>query len=76
MKSNKNNWLSGAVAMAIGLTCCGGSLWGEVVDFEDLTLEPESAWNGADGSGWFTSGGLSFDNVFTDWGGGWFSWEG
>lgn len=44
-----------------------------VIDFEDLTLTPESYWNGSDGSGSFTSGGATFNNNYnTDWG----SWDG
>ncbi len=46
------------------------------VDFEELTLESESHWNGSDGSGQFTSGYLTFYNSFTDWGGGATSWNG
>jgi hypothetical protein len=33
-------------------------------------------FNGSDGAGGFTSGGLNFRNSFTDWGGGWTSWDG
>ena len=47
-----------------------------VSDFENLTLAPESAWNGSDGSGGFSSGNAYFGNVFTDWGGGFTSWDG
>jgi hypothetical protein len=47
-----------------------------VVNFEELTLEPESHWNGSDGSGYFTSGYLKFYNTFEDWGGGMTSWNG
>lgn len=47
-----------------------------VADFEDLTLAPESCWNGSDGSGGFTSGQARLSNIFTDWGGGVTSWEG
>ncbi|MBN1126075.1 MAG: DUF4465 domain-containing protein [Sedimentisphaerales bacterium] len=45
-------------------------------DFEDLSLRPESYWNGQDGSGGFVSGMGYFNNSFTDWGGGVTSWEG
>jgi hypothetical protein len=38
----------------------------EVADFEALTLDAESYWNGADGSGGFTSGGASFNNFYDD----------
>ena len=45
-------------------------------DFDDLSLSPESYWNGSGGLGGFTSGSASFNNTFTDWGGGFTSWEG
>ena len=45
-------------------------------DFDDLSLPPDSYWNGSDGSGGFSSGWASFNNSFTDWGGGVTSWEG
>ncbi len=39
-----------------------------VATFEDLTLTPESHWNGVDGSGEFTSGSASFNNLYNaDW---------
>ena len=48
--------------------------------FEDAdiggALAAESYWNGSDDSGGFDSGILSFNNSFTDWGGGWTSWDG
>lgn len=44
-----------------------------VSDFEDLSLDPETFWNGSDASGFFKSGGVNFHNVYdTDW----FSWHG
>lgn len=36
------------------------------IDFEDLVLEPESHWNGSDGSGFFTCGYLKFYNDFEE----------
>jgi len=44
--------------------------------FDDLTLAPNSYWNGSDGSAMFTSGDTLFTNGFTDWGGGFTSWDG
>jgi len=38
----------------------------EAVDFEDLTLEAESCWNGSDGSAGFTSHDVSFNNYYDD----------
>ena len=40
-----------------------------VSDFENLAIEPESYWNGADGSGGVTSGLVQFYNSYNaDWG--------
>lgn len=47
-----------------------------VIDFEELSLEPNSHWNGSDMSGSFTSKWMKFYNEFTDWGGGMYSWSG
>jgi hypothetical protein len=44
--------------------------------FEDLSLPAESYWNGSDGTGTFTSGHATFNNSFTDWGGGYVNWTG
>ncbi len=44
-----------------------------VSHFEDLTLEPESFWNGADQSGGFNSGLAFFSNNYNPE---WFSWVG
>ncbi len=44
-----------------------------MVDFEDLTIEPESHWNGSDNSGSFTSKFITFyntfDNTYASWSG-------
>jgi hypothetical protein len=53
----------------------GGASAG-VVDFEDLSLAPESFYNGADGAGGFDSGDAFFNNTFTDFGGGFTGWSG
>ena len=44
-----------------------------ISDFEDLTLDPESYWNGSDGSGGFTAAEAYFHN---DYNPDWFSWSG
>ena len=36
----------------------------ENIGFEDLSLLPESFWNGSDGSGGFNSGGVHFSNNY------------
>lgn len=47
------------------------------VNLEDLSLPPNSFWNGSDNSGGFTSGNIAhFPNTFVDWGGGITSWNG
>ena len=46
------------------------------VDFEDLTLAPESYHNGADPLGDWQSNNVTFNNIFTDYGGGFTGWEG
>lgn len=53
------------------------TVFSQVVDLEDLTLQPNSYWNGSDNSGGFTSSNIaSFPNTFVDWGGGVTSWSG
>lgn len=47
-----------------------------IADFDDLSLGPESYWNGSDETGDFTSGSAVFNNNFTNWGGGITSWDG
>ncbi len=49
----------------------------QVVNFEDLTLQPDTFWNGSDLNGWFNSGPYShFPNNFVDYGGGYTAWDG
>lgn len=62
--------------LLIPAVICSARIQAAVIDFEELSLGGESCWNGSDGSGQFTSGSMSFANVFTDWGGGYTSWEG
>jgi hypothetical protein len=57
------------IVLAAIVTCANA----ELVTFEDLSLPPESHWNGSDGSGGFTSGSAHFGNNYNaDWG----SWDG
>ncbi len=44
-----------------------------ISDFEDLSLAPESYWNGSDGSGGFTSGNAFYNNNYNS---SWGSWDG
>lgn len=43
-----------------------GFAYAETVDFEDLTLEPDSFYNGSDGAGGFDSGQVRFNNLYDD----------
>ncbi len=47
-----------------------------VVDFEDLSLPPESFYNGSDFAGGFISRGAFFNNDYIDLGGGFDAWSG
>ena len=55
-----NNWL-------LGIAC---------QSFDNLIPPASDYWNGSDGSGGFTLDDIHFNNVFTDWGGGYTSWAG
>jgi hypothetical protein len=44
-----------------------------IATFDDLTLPPQSYWNGADGSGGFTSGAVHFQNHYNA---AWMFWDG
>lgn len=64
------SFLMVCAVMVLAAAC---NAWGDTADLEDLTLNPESYWNGDDGSGGFTSHGFRFSNVYNmDW----FTWEG
>ena len=63
--------------MAIGLWLLPGvARSASIATFDDKSLAADSYWNGSDSSGGFFSGGMTFPNSFTDWGGGWVSWSG
>ena len=47
-----------------------------IANFDDLSLSPNSYWNGSNKTGDFTSGSAVFNNNFTDWGSGFTSWDG
>jgi len=57
-------------ALIVALAPVGAQAW--TIDFEDLTLAPSSAHYDTP----FVSRGASFSNTYTDWGGGWWSWDG
>jgi hypothetical protein len=48
-----------------------GSCYGTIVDLEDLSLAPNSYWNGSDGSGGFSSRSAFFNNTYTPAYGSW-----
>jgi len=55
------------------LSAVAGVADAQIATLEDLSLPPESYWNGSDGSGGFTSGSARFSNAYNaDWG----SWDG
>jgi len=45
-------------------------------DFENFALAENSFWNGSDGSGGFKIGNAVFPNQYTDYGGGYYAWNG
>ncbi len=47
-----------------------------IANFDEIQLDPESYWNGADGSGGFVSGHIFFPNFFTWWTDELYSWSG
>lgn len=59
--------------LAIGFFTLPSFVFGAVSDFEDLTLSPESFYNGSDAAGGFSSGGTLFSNNYnSDFG----AWDG
>jgi hypothetical protein len=63
--------------VAIGFSSCETEETIDVkIDFQGLNLNPESFWNGSDGSGNKKIGIATFINNFNDWGGGVTSWTG
>lgn len=62
----------------LAFLCCfslvtAGSVYAQTADFDDLTLEAESFWNGSDGTGGFFSNGIALSNNYNQ---DWFSWDG
>jgi len=64
-----NNWMC-VIAVSAALF---SPVFGAIADFEELILETDSFWNGADDSGGFSSGSAYFENyydtVYGMWGG-------
>lgn len=64
-----------ATAALLAICTCVPVSAQQNVDFEELTLQPESHWNGSDGSGMFTSAGWNFINVYDDAYESWLGWS-
>jgi len=62
------------IVLLCTVVCLSGVAIAAEVDFEDLTLNPDSYYNGSDKAGGFTSGEASFNNFFDDTYGAY--WEG
>ncbi|MEI6696027.1 MAG: DUF4465 domain-containing protein [Bacteroidota bacterium] len=45
-------------------------------NYDDLTLSPNSYWNGSNNSGGFNDAGYFFENTYSDYGGGMYAWYG
>jgi hypothetical protein len=63
-------------ALLLALVALAGTSRGQTVtvDFQDLSLGPNSYWNGSDGSGGFTSRGAHFNNSYDTTYGDWSGW--
>lgn len=62
--------------LLISALLAGSSAQAALIGFEDIVLPPAGHYTGSDGAGGFTSGGVGFNNSFTDWGGGVSTWDG
>ena len=60
------------ILMVVALLCAF-ACFSQVVDFEELTLEPDTSWIGADGTGQFTS---SYLTLYNDYDNNYGSWQG
>jgi hypothetical protein len=71
--TGKTNLARRRVVSLIFILAVCSFTFADIADFDDLYLEPESYWNGADGSGGFTSGSVYFENyyneIFSSWAG-------
>ncbi len=65
--------LRNLICLIVVLAITGVSTAADIANFDDLSIEPESYWNGSDGLGGFASGGAFFHNNYNfDW----YSWDG
>jgi hypothetical protein len=68
------SWWVLIVVLSIGVWFLPAVVQAELVaDFDDLSLDPESYWNGSDESGYFVSGNCMFFNNYDP---AWSSWDG
>ncbi|SRR5579883_2593420 len=68
------SWLPGIVGIGLLLTARPAPAQ-TVIDFEDLSLDPNSYYNGSDMAGGFTSRGAFFNNTFDPTYGTWSGWS-
>ncbi len=59
--------------LMVAALLCTFACFAQVVDFEDLTLNPNSSWIGSDGTGQFTS---SYLTLYNDYDNNYGSWQG
>lgn len=70
-------WTTSLVALiAVAVVAAQAHAVSRVATLDDLPLAPESAYYGQDNAGGFTSGRVTFPNDYTDFGGGFFAWDG
>ncbi len=69
--TGKTNLARRRVVSLIFILAVCSFAFADIANFDDLYLEPESYWNGADGSGGFTSGSVYFDNYYDETFGSW-----
>jgi hypothetical protein len=62
-------------AILVGAVVLSANVKAGMVDFEDVVLPASGYYNGSDGAGGFSSHGVAFSTSYTDWGGGFTSWE-
>ena len=68
-------WRTPVAAILLSAALFSANATAATVDFEDVSLPAGGYYNGSDAAGGFTSQGISFPTSYTDWGGGFTSWE-
>ena len=74
MRNKKMNAEKMIITVLSILVVCTAGVSADLSGFEDLTLVPESYWNGSDGSGGFTSESCWFNNNYNTTYGSWDGW--